>query len=272
MTTSNSQDPVDRGGVARLWTWAIRVIGAFATLLGLLFAWVQLREIPLPPIENAEPTYIRRLALAFYYACWVAGTTVDANVQKEVYRRDPKSGKVSREVFLAVMGLFVVVAVLLWASSSDERVSLALAPFLVVNVMGWRVVVRRVTPIIESTYSLLRRDQEYVAIEQLNLIASYINGRWQWFRFAIMAVIVAAADIVTFSPAARSLAVDHIHAFMPTTTRAAVANLLPVACLVLFILIAEGWIWLLRLRNAIALQTIDAIAEKYTLKPGPDGG
>jgi hypothetical protein len=260
-------DPDDEDSVAPLWKWAIRTIGLFASVLGVLFAWVQLRAIPIPPLENTEPTYIRRIVLALYYACWVAGTTIDANIQKEVYRNDPQGGNVPREAFIAVAGLFVVAAFLLWASTSDERISMALIPFLIVNIIGWRVLVRRVDPIITATAREYEQKGKFHRLEQLHVVRDYITGGWQWARFALMGLIVLAANLFTFSAAARSSASRALQDFLPTNTAAAIPALLPVAALCLFVIAAETWIWILRARNAIALRTIGALARRYTLLP-----
>jgi len=254
-----------------LWKWAIRAIGLLGGLLAAIFAWVQLREIPLPLLENADPLYVRRIILAIYYACWVGGTTVDANIQKEVYRRDPQLGNVPREATLAVVGLFAVAALLLWASSSDERTSLALGPFLVVNVIGWRVLVHRVSPIIAATAAAYEQKNRYYRLEQLNVIKAYISGWWQWARFALMALIVVVTNLACFNDAARAFLSHALGNLMPTMREDAIANLLPVAGLLLFVVVAETWIWILRARNAIALRTIAALATKYTLRPRGEG-
>jgi hypothetical protein len=264
---TNQTDPDDEDSVASLWKWAIRTIGLFASVLGVLFAWVQLRAIPLPALENTDPTYIRRIVLALYYACWVAGTTIDANIQKEVYRNDPERGNVSREAVIAVAGLFVVAAFLLWASTSDERISVALVPFLIVNIIAWRVLVHRVHPIITATALKYEKQGKFHRLEQLHVVRGYIAGWWQWARFALMGLIVIAANVFTFSASARSFASRTLQDFLPPNTAAAVPTLLPVAALCLFVIAAETWIWVLRARNAIALRTIGALARRYTLKP-----
>lgn len=253
--------------VGPLWKWSLRAIGVLATILGIVFAWVQLREVPLPNIENAEPTHVRRLVLAIYYACWVAGATFDANTQKEVYRRDPQRGSIPREAFLAVIGLFVVAAVLLWASDSDLRTSLALAPFLIVNVIGWRVVVHRITPIIANTTAAYQQVQEYARLEQLNIVKEYMVGRWQWIRFAGMLLIVVTANAICLFPEVRASLSHALHGFAPSLMESAISNLLPVAALASFVLFGEAWIWIRRARCAVALRTIGDLAERYKLQP-----
>jgi hypothetical protein len=265
---SNQHDPGSDGDeVAPLFKWVIRVIWLFATVLGVLFTWVQFSQIPFPPIENAEPTYIRRIALAIYYACWVAGTSVDANIQKEVYRRDPLHGSIPREAIAAVVGLFAAAALLLWASTSDERTSLALIPFLAIDIIGWRIILRRVGPIISDTADDYRRANQFYRLEQLEIVRSYITGRWHWVRFALMALIVFTANLFCFSPTARSAVSRALHDLLPMHSPGAISALLPVAALCLFIVLAETWIWVLRARNAIALRTIAALARRYTLRP-----
>jgi hypothetical protein len=267
MTTSGIPDRRFDDELGPLWNWALRAIGVMATVLAALFAWVQLREIPLPPIESVEPTYVRRIVLAIYYACWVAGSTVDANIQKEVYRRDPVQGKIPREALLAVVGLFVVAVLLLWASDSDQSVSLALVPFLIVNVVGWRVLVRRVSPIITATAQAYEQAEHYHRLEQLGVVDRYMRGRWQWLRFGVLALLVAGTNVMAFSPPVRAWVASYVGAFFPASTSNAIAGLLPVAALVLFVLVSEGWIWVLRLRNAVALRTIADLATRYSLKP-----
>lgn len=253
--------------VAPLWKWAIRVIGIFATVLGALFAWVQLREIPVPAIDSAEPTYIRRILLAIYYACWVAGTTLDVNIQKDVYRRDPLHGNVPQQATLAVVGLFAVAVFLLWASSSDERISLALIPFLVVNIIAWRILVQRVSPIIAATSSAYLQANELYRFEQLNIVKGYLLGKWQWARFSLMGLIVLATNVLCFSTSARIYTSGALHELLPNNSAQAIANVLPVAGLALFVAAAEMWIWIRRGRNIVALNTIAGLARKYHLRP-----
>ena len=238
---TNQTDPLEdfEDTVAPLWKWAIRTIGLFASVLGVLFAWVQLRQMPLPPLENAEPTYIRRIVLALYYACWVAGTTIDANIQKEVYRRDPQQGNIPRQALIAVASLFVVAAFLLWARTSDERISVALAPFLMVNIFAWIVLVQRVSPIIESTARAYQQAGQFHRLEQLHVVGDYITGWWQWARFALMALIVLAANLFTFSTTARASASRALQDFLPASTAAAISALLPVAALCLFVVVGR---------------------------------
>lgn len=267
MTTSGIPDRRFDDELGPLWSWALRAIGVMATVLAALFAWVQLREIPLPPIESVEPTYVRRIALAVYYACWVAGSTMDANIQKEVYRRDPDNGKVPREALLAVVGLFAVAVLLLWASDSDESVSLALVPFFIVCVVGWRVLVRRVSPIIAATAQAYQEGGHYHRLEQLGVVDRYMRGRWQWVRLGVLALLVAITNVMAFSPVARAWVASHVAGVFPASTSGAIAGLLPVAALVLFILVSEVWMWFFRLRTAVALRTIADLATRYSLKP-----
>jgi hypothetical protein len=257
----NVDDPI-----APLWKWAIGAISVIGTLLVIFFGWVQLREIPLPSL-NAEPTYIRRIIFAFYYACWVAGTTIDANIQKEVYRLDPLRGRIPKEATAAVIGLFAVAAVLLWASDSDERTSLALAPFLLVNIIAWQVLVHRVRPIIARTEQAYREAARFDRLEQLGVVARYITGWWQWARFALMGIIVAAANVLSFNDVARLKTSQALHDLVPRYGVQEISTLLPVGALALFVVVAETWIWILRMRNAIGLRTIQELSERYRLSP-----
>jgi hypothetical protein len=266
MATQGGPPPHLDDQITPIYKWAVRAIAVVGTLLGALFAWVQLRTIPLP-LENADPLYARRVILAVYYACWIAGTTFDVNVQKEVYRLDPLRGNVPLTATLAVMGLFVVGAILLWASDSDERTTLALGPFLVVNVIAWRVLLVRVRPIMERTRAAYEGSRLYHRTEQLDIIISYLTGWWQWIRFAFMGVIVLFGIAVCFDKAARAASAQALHALVPAANEAGIANLLPVAALFLFVVFAEGWIWALRVRNVVALRTLDAVARKYSLTP-----
>src|SRR5690349_16247881 len=199
------------------------------------------------------------------------GTTVDANIQKEVYRRDPLRGSVPREAIAAVISLFVVAAILLWASASDERISAALIPFLVVNVVAWKILVHRVEPVINASAHCYQQESRVYRLEQLRIIHTYIAGSWQWLRFTLMALIVLAANLFCFNDTAREAAARTLHTHLPSNfggvSEAAISALLPTAILAVFITVAETWIWILRARNAIALRTITTLARRYAFRP-----
>src|SRR4029077_4291169 len=160
-------------------------------------------NILVPLIKAADAVHLRRVTLIFYYLCWVGGSSFDVHVQKEVYRRDPGEGRMPLVAFAAVVMLLIVAVVLLWASSSDEGFAAALAPFVLTNIFGWRVILHRVTPMIETTGAYYTQRSRYFRLEQLKLVQWYMTGWWQWFRFFVMIVLVALANVICFSELAR---------------------------------------------------------------------
>jgi hypothetical protein len=260
--------PVAQRGVRLLAERAQYAVGIVGTLLGLFFTWLTFRGFPYVTwLENTDVEFLRHLALAVYYFCWVVGSTFDIRVQREVYQNDPQLGSLPRIAVGAIVLLLVVAAALLAVSLSEHWFSILLALFIATNIFGWRVIIHRVNPVIAASEAKYRADANYFGLEQLRVVSTYLKGRWQWHRFAVMMAFALLAIAICFSTSVRQMVSEAVSFLVRDLPPPAVSRLLPVSSLLLYVVVAEAWIWGVRARVRATLNVLYRLEEQYELRP-----
>lgn len=240
---------------------AISVIGG---LLALAFGWVQLKDFPfIPLLESTQAEFVLKVALALYYFSWVFGTNFDVKLQQDVYVRDRDHGRLGWRAASAIAGFGVVAAALLWVSDDEKRFAAVLTVFVVMNAVGWRVVMTRVTSIVHMTLLLVGGD--FFERERLRAVEEYISGNWQWHRFLAMGLIALIGDVICFFPAVRMTISSMIASVDFGLKGAVVSQLLPAFVFVSFLVLAEGWIWAIRIKARLSLSLISDLKGRYEL-------
>ena len=160
-------------------------------------------------------------------------------MQQKVYVSDPGRGKVAEDLIGAIIAMFAAAFALVWASSHQEFFALVLVAFVIVNVVGWMLIVRRIKPIIEASRTQLHSTNKLFRLEQLSLIEAHMTGKWQVYRFSIMLFIALLSVLVYYSmPVRYSLAA--LVASLPFGISADAANnLLPPFFYLLFVAVAN---------------------------------
>jgi hypothetical protein len=251
--------------LARTARWSINVI---AGVLALFFTWVKLSGTSLIPVlENTEPEVLAKIILVFYYLCWVFGTGFDVGNQQAVYVSDPKEGRIALDTFGVLVGLTIVTAALLWASDDIKVFAAMLVVFLIANILLWRYLLTRVRPIIEASAKIYRDRKNYPDLERLHVVENYLAGDWQKHRFLAMCLLLAAANVICFVEPVQQAASAVMRLILPPNLAPAIVRLLPHLSIILFILVAEGWIWIMRVRTWTSLHVIAALRKSYELKP-----
>jgi hypothetical protein len=262
---SKSQPRDELGGfidVAALAKWARLFIRIATGSIVVLFAWIQIRDASVADVvQKVSPELLYKTSLIIYFAGWVGGAGFDTSVQQRVYVTDPHGGHIKLES-VALFAFFLVAAVALIVARTDDRYfATLLAIFTLANVLGWRHIVQRVRPMIVASREGLRRN--LFRIEQLYLVDEYMTGRWQLHRFALMFLLITVMCIVAFFPPVRGIVGDLVASYAPVDTT---VQLLPGSLFLLYVLIAEGWIWVRRIDLHIALRVIDQLNKKYKLR------
>ncbi|MGH6924388.1 MAG: hypothetical protein ACRED5_11685 [Propylenella sp.] len=239
--------------------------------LALLFTWLTLQGLPYADvIANAKREYIQRVALVVYYLSWVGGTRFDLETQKSVYLLDPNRGRSRAPALAVVASIFVAFAVLLFVRDDDRKLVIALAAFISVNVLSWRFFVRNIVgPIIAASRATYLKAGDFIGIERLKLMERYIAGDWQWRRFAVMSAMVLLASVVIGLDGLRAGVAQVVNRLYQAVPAEKIDPLLAPCVLALLILIAEIWIWIMRLRTRHALRLLDDLSRHYQLAPQP---
>jgi hypothetical protein len=244
---------------------SIKIVGG---VLALIFTWLQFKEYELVPfVASTQPVFLRKLTLAIYYFCWVFGTSFDVSTQQAVYVTDPKKGRMSWDTIGAVLTLLLVVGILLWASENEKRFAAVLTVFVLTNILLWLYLLQRVQPIIRASENFYRKEKDFFELERLHVVRDYISGDWQWHRFVVMGAIVVVADLVCFVDPVRQTLSAITQLSLPDLSTDVASSLLPDFSLVVFVLVAESWIWTIRVRTRTSLNVMSALKGKYRIAP-----
>ncbi len=217
--------------------------------------------------ERAEPDLLLKLTLALYYSCWVFGSTFDTNLQMSVYVRDPNRGLFPKFAYALLIGFGAAAAILLWASKEEAYFAFVLTGFVAFNILGFFYILRYVKPIMAASKEQYEIKRDYFGLEQLDLVITYMSGRWQSLRFTVMVLLAIAMNVIVFSDSARGLVASLVAAIAPPVNAQTIDRLIPSLSFLVFVLVAEGWIWAQRLRVRTAIDLVEGLAAKYIVRP-----
>jgi hypothetical protein len=92
-------------------------------------------------------------------------------------------------------------------------------------------------------------------LEEVTLVYErYLCGRWQIYRFAAGAVVLAVLNTLAFSPLAGRLA---------TYLRLSSSDLILSETVFSFVLLMEAWIWWVRISISTSIELLDYLEEHY---------
>jgi hypothetical protein len=81
-------------------------------------------------------------------------------MQKRIYRRDPMHGNMPRQATLGAGAMFLLAVALLRFEENKSAFVLIFSLFLLTNIVGWRIVLRRVAFMIEATRGSYMEERE----------------------------------------------------------------------------------------------------------------
>jgi hypothetical protein len=230
------------------------LIKVAASGMVLLFGWLKLSGTDFAPIVKQVPAHLLlQSSLALYYACWVAGTVLDTDRQEQIYSTQPNEGRVPPMGYGLVGGIAAVFAILCFVRSAAVF-AVFLNAFFVINIIGWRYIIRRILPAAVRHSKTVFADAPF-KLERVHLIYDrYMCGRWQVLRFVAGGIVLAILNVVAFSNIAETDSIKRIIG----------SRDLAISSLVLcFVLVMESWIWLVRLRVGAALTLLEYLDERY---------
>lgn len=218
----------------------------------VIFSWLELKGAAYEPLQRIPGDSLIKLALALYYAGWVAGILTDTSVQEQTYSTPPNKGRMPLSGWVSALSLSVGFGVPCFVTArSPGRFVLFLALFLGINVLTWRYLVGKVLP---STVAGSYRDfaGDLLRVEKVRLVyEGYLCGRWQWMRYSAgaLGVVVIGAMVVSKQD---SLVIG--------------------SSILGYVVLMESWVWLVRLRLGASLRLLDYLRGTYSLVPLPGSG
>jgi hypothetical protein len=243
-------------------------IQVVAGLLVAIFAWLHLGDVPFATaVKNIQHHYVQQFGIVFYYFCWLGGSTFDVLIQKRVYALAPASTQQRMDSVLLVSLFFLVTLALLWVKDDFQLFSTALTAFIIVNIAGWSHIANRVRPAIQASKDAYAASQDFIGVEQVNCVASYIGGRWQIHRFVIMLLMLVVLNLIGFVDDVRGWCAGFLATVFPSVSVDVFATLLPSVSFVIFVLVAEAWVWWKRFETWTTVRVLDQVGRRYALNP-----
>lgn len=237
--------------------------------LASIYAFLSFTTLPFAPLLTAiDPAKALQIIIIFYYFLWVWGVNHDTDLQELVYATAPAEGKLRPSDIGVIILIFVVSVLLVWSIGGEQRFAGVLTIFFIVNIFSWRWLLCAIRPAIAQSFEIYRTEPEdFFSLERLNAFVLYISGHWQWFRFGAMGVVLAILNSATFSNGIRKLISDALARSYPALTSAQISRILPVVLFVFFIVVEEGWIWIMRMRTDFVLKVTSDLEQKYEIHP-----
>jgi hypothetical protein len=231
-------------------------------ILVVFFGWLKLEGVPIgPALGSMSADVLVKIALVIFYVSWSFGLLNDTSEQQLVYASVPDEGRVPSWAYVVgvvITGLFAVLCVV----ETSQQFAIVLAVFLFANIVSWRYHVRK---IVRKSYSASRsqfvQSGDQASLLSLETVYAYHSGKWQWHRFICGGMLVMCLLIVAFSDVGGKIAA--LVYPIPNETVAALVVLL-------YVLTMEVWIWIIRVRVKLALDTIAKLSSRFRFVPIDD--
>ncbi len=140
------------------------------------------------------------------------------------------------------------------------------------NVFIWRYFVKHfIKPMEAASRQIYREEENHFGLEKIHVFNRYIDGRWQWHRFACGSAYLLLLDVMlvlVLTTHVFGVAVDPQPESASAGLGASGPERITLAVLFAgFVIGVEGWIWIERLRTKFALSSIDGMSHRYDLSP-----
>lgn len=235
------------------------MVALSSALLTLVFGWLKFRGVDVVGVVTTIPSsFILKLAMAIYFASWIAGLVSDISDLEYVFVKAPRPIHV--KIGGTALGSLVVMnfATLCYVETMTTF-SLVLFSLVFVNVCGWLYLTRIALPAADTSsrkyYSQMKK---LFALECLNIVyIKYQRGNWQILRFALgflLSGIIIAFAFQNQLFAAKIAAVQRY------------GDLLSAMLFLVYVLLFEGWIWFMRMRTKGGLALLSALESSYDLQ------
>lgn len=235
------------------------VVTIAAAMLTMVFGWLKFRGVDVISVLHSVPAdFVLKLAMALYFASWIAGLLSDLADMEYVLVKSPSPLHVRiGGTFLGAMTA-IAFGVLCYVQTI-QHFSVSLLLLLVINLFGWLYLTRFVLPPAESiSQDFYAAQGRILRLEQLNIVCRRFQaGNWQLVRLAIG--ILAAVAMTLLSHQYTKLASD-VQFFQKH------GEILSASVFLTYVLILEGWIWFMRMRVKGGLGLLVEIEQSYELR------
>jgi hypothetical protein len=235
------------------------VVTTSAATLTMGFGWLKFRGVDLIGVLHSVPAdFVLKLAMALYFASWIAGLLSDLADMEFVLVKSPSPVHV--KVGGTLVGILTAIAFgLLCYVETMQHFSIALLVLLVINTIGWLYLTRIVLPAAESiSHSFYTSQGRMLRLEQLNIVCRHFQGgSWQLIRLTLGLLAAITMTVLSHKYAVLALEVQVIQTY---------GDILSASVFLVYVLVLEGWIWFMRMRVKGGLSLLLEIEHSYELR------
>lgn len=196
-----------------------------------------------------------QLSLILYSSSWAAGMLFDVGFQEATYAEIVTGQKVRKTANrLTVLVLVGFVCVCFAMTLPKLYFWMAILIFCVVDVLSWKVLMKkslRPTYDASKNHYAVERPPGYVKnLVKLELTWIYVADNWKIRRYLAMGIVVLTGMIFSIKPGLYPFVARKLHC---------PAQILPSLLLLLYVLVAEGWMWVRRIECHALHERIDEL-------------
>lgn len=250
--------------VDKLFTTFGRATTVSGSCLALLFAWIKLRNLPMPSLQDADPLLILHFFLALAFASYMLAVTFEIGIHRAVYVDDPMKGRLTPDIAASMLLMTAGAALVFWASQNGTYFPAAVVFFIFTDVVLWRRTAGRFKAMIRSSRSFYGK-HELFELEKLNLLEQHVIGRWRWYRLAVTLGAALALCAISYVDRLKVAAAAALHSLLPNLPLASATSLAPVVVFGVGLAVVEGWVWFARMRLSISIAVIEDLRQRYKL-------
>lgn len=250
--------------MAAFLTALIMIVGGVVLVI---FTAISIRDIRFDniPIFFGETTFTK-FGLGLFFAHWSWGVRTDLYLQARYYQTDPNRGKLTWRSRIGIAGFIVFFIALFWWHSQLVVFQLLLLGFIGMNFYSWGAIIAQSNKMARSSRKELRHDEDWFALEQLELVCDYMNGRWQIIRFLVLMFLALAQVIVALAIAGWWAPLDPVRHGLANLFGPPLLPHLPGLLFFLFVLVSTAWMGGMRMRVLFGTKVINDLLATYTME------
>lgn len=265
---SKLEDPLDKfRSIDALFGKARLLVTAVGWTFGGLFTYLQLQKYSLAEVvRSLEGQALIHIALLLYYYAWILAQPLEIQMSRIAYIADPNRGKIPTSLILVLPMLIFVGIVLFVVQESTRYLSIAFTVFFIFDFILWVNIARLALKFEKASAKIYEAEKFESGLVQLRCyVRSYLNGSWQYYRFATLAFVLVLFDTSVHVSILRQYISTIAQNVVPDVSPDKVVGLIPGCLFLSYIIIGEGWVWTMRLRTRRTMLIIDDLRQRYNI-------
>lgn len=265
---SKLEDPLDKfRSIDALFGKARLLVTAVGWTFGGLFTYLQLQKYSLAEVvQSLEGQALIHIALLLYYYAWILAQPLEIQMSRIAYIADPNRGKIPTSLILVLPMLIFVGIVLFVVQESTRYLSIAFTVFFIFDFILWVNIARLALKFEKASAKIYEAEKFESGLVQLRCyVRSYLNGSWQYYRFATLTFVLVLFDTSVHVSILRQYISTIAQNVVPDVSPDKVVGLIPGCLFLSYIIIGEGWVWTMRLRTRRTMLIIDDLRQRYNI-------